>query len=126
MKTFKVKVQFINSTGANYSPKHYDYLAFEDFKKGDLVVVETQYGPAVAEVVRRIRPSEANRANSYVICKVDTSDLENNKLKMAKIEMVKAEIDEEIRAMSYEQQVAKFAETNPALQGLLEELKKLS
>lgn len=126
MKTFKVKVQFVNKINSWDTSKQYDYLAFEDFKKGDLVVVETQYGPAVAEVVRRIRPNEANKANSHVICKVDTADLENNKLKMAKIEMVKAEIDEEIRAMSYEQQVAKFAETNPSLQALLDELKKLS
>lgn len=123
MKTTVVKVQFHHSFDRQYTgEKKYDYKAFESYSVGDLVVVETQYGYAVATVTDINVIAEPSR---YVVQKVDIENLENMKLKAFELEVLKSQIDAEIEAMSYEARVAQFAEKNETLKELLEEYKKL-
>lgn len=119
----RVKVAFCSTIVAdNYggAGKLYDYLAPFDTEVGDLVVVEAGPGLAVAEV-RTHASNNLGDASKYVVQKVDLSELEDLKARIAKAEMLKAEMDARIEALSYQTYVSKFAEDDPELKQLLDE-----
>lgn len=123
MKTSVVKVKFQHEFDrGKFGDKEYNYNALQEFKKGDLVVVETGYGYAVAKITAVNVKATASR---YVVQTVDTETLEALKLKEFEMEVIKSQIDAEIEAMSYEARISQFAEQNPTLKALLEEYKNL-
>ena len=89
-----------------------------------MVVVETIYGFSVAKVSDTIL-HDSYEAHSYVVAKIDTSELDSKKLKVAQAEMIKAEIEEKIREHLYVKQVSEFAQDDPELAELLSQLKTL-
>lgn len=125
MKKSVVKVKFQhNFDRGKFGDKEYDYITLQDFKNGDLVVVETSLGYAVAKITATNVKANA-KATRYVVQKVDTETIEELKLKDFELEVIKSQIDEEIEAMSYESRILQFAEQNPTLKALLEEYKNL-
>lgn len=125
MKLYKVKVQFRDNFDKTFNGKAYSYLSFEKLTVGDLVVVETQYGLAVAKVAYVISTAANFEASSYVVSKIDTSDLEAKKLKVAQAEMIKAEIEEKIRESIYKKQLEEFAKEDAEIAELVTQLENL-
>ncbi len=131
MKTFKVKIKFEHAF-ANDSArrataiKEYHYLSYVDLVHSDQVVVETQYGLAVGIVSGKVRPGESFKGNKFVIQKIDMTAFEALKQKQAKLEFLKAEIDNVIEEMTYESRIETFASTNPTLADLLSQFKELN
>ncbi|MFR7397571.1 MAG: hypothetical protein ACLUTM_03370 [Streptococcus constellatus] len=124
MKIYNVKVQFRDPFESDFKGRKYNYLSFEKLEVGDLVVVETIYGFSVAKVSDTIL-HDSYEAHSYVVAKIDTSELDSKKLKVAQAEMIKAEIEEKIREHLYVKQVSEFAQDDPELAELLSQLKTL-
>lgn len=125
MKLYKVKVQFRDNFDETFKGKAYGYLSFEKLNTGDLVVVETQYGLAVAKVSYVVSTVANFDASSYVVSKIDTSDLEAKKLKVAQAEMIKAEIEEKIRESIYKKHLEEFAKEDAEIAELVTQLENL-
>lgn len=58
MKIYKVKVKFRQTCHKKFKGKKYSYFSFEELRVGDLVVVETVYGPSVAKVTEVVDANE--------------------------------------------------------------------
>ena len=126
MKIQKVRVRFRRDFDSRtFNSKAYDYLSAVEVEVGDLVVVETQYGLSVALVVELCTPAAEFSGSRYVVQKVDRENFEAFKLKLARVEMIKAEIEEKIREKVYMQHVETFAKDDAELAELLEELKTI-
>lgn len=123
---YKVKVRFRQTfSDTTYGSKQYDYLSLEPLEEEDLVVVETQNGLSVAKVTRICTGLDSFKGHKFVVQKISTKEVEAYKLKVAKVEMIKAEIDEKVRERLYLQQVEALASEDPVLAKLLEELKNI-
>lgn len=124
MKDFtKVSVQFRNSFGT-ISEKKYDYLSPIEVNEGDLVVVETQYGYAVA-TVSDVDISSV-KAKSLVVMKVDTSLVDSIKEKIARKAEIEKALEDRIREQAKLEIYRQVAEKDAVAQSLLEELASLS
>ena len=126
MKTLKASVRFINDLEKQRrTEKVYHYLTMiTDLNEGDLVVVETQYGYAVAEFVEYLDVIR-KKANSYIIQKVDTSLINTQKEQQRKIESLKHKIDEKAKEALQRKKLNELAQDDAELKMLLDTLDSL-
>lgn len=126
MKTMKASVRFINDLERQRrTEKVYHYLTLiADLKEGDLVVVETQYGYAVAEFIE-YRDVIRKAAKSYIIQKVDTTHIDNQKEQQRKIESLKQKIDEKAKEALQRKKLNELAQEDAELKMLLDTLDSL-
>lgn len=126
MKTLKASVRFINDLEKQRrTEKVYHYLTMiTDLNEGDLVVVETQYGYAVAEFVEYLDVIR-KKANSYIIQKVDTSLINAQKEQQRKIESLKHKIDEKAKEALQRKKLNELAQDDAELKMLLDTLDSL-
>lgn len=104
--------------------KEYHYLTnLKDLKKGDLVVVETQHGYAVAQVVRYI--SKSSQAFRYIIQKVDVEAHETFLEKEMKLAYIQAEIEDRAAAVRKRKELEVLAEEDEKLKDLIIDMDKL-
>lgn len=123
MKDFtKVSVQFRNSFGS-ISEKKYDYLSPIEVSEGDLVVVETQYGYAVATVSDV--GIKSTKAKSFVVMKVDTSLVDSIKEKIARKAQIEKELEKRVKSQAKLEIYRRVAENDEVAKALLEELSSL-
>ncbi|MBO0450782.1 hypothetical protein [Candidatus Enterococcus murrayae] len=126
MKTLKASVRFINDLERQRrTEKVYHYLTMiPDLNEGDLVVVETQYGYAVAEFIA-YKDVIRKAAKSFIIQKVDTSHIDNQKEQQRKIESLKAKIDEKAKEALQRKKLNELAQDDIELKMLLDTLDSL-
>jgi len=126
MKTMRASVRFINDLEKQRrTERAYHYLTMiSDLNEGDLVVVETQYGYAVAEFVEYIGQT-GKKARSYIIQKIDTSHIDNQKEQQRKIESLKAKIDEKAKEALQRKKLNELAKEDAELKTLLDTLDSL-
>ena len=122
----RASVRFINDLEKQRrTERAYHYLTMiSDLNEGDLVVVETQYGYAVAEFVEYIEPT-SKKAKSYIIQKVDTSHIDSKKEQQRKIESLKAKIDEKAKEALQRKKLNELAKEDAELKTLLDTLDSL-
>lgn len=129
MNINKVQVRFRQNCNKNFTGKKYNYFSYEDLEIGDLVVVETIYGPSVAKVVDIVGNDESFTATSFVISKIDMSTLDDYKKLVNKALAIKEEADKEMsdfmsayREAYYTGLSSQYKDENPVLAELLKEL----
>lgn len=125
MKQYIVAIQFKHRYDEQaWGSKEYHYKTFvKDLNENDLVVVETQHGYSVANVVRYLTGS--NHAHRHVIQKVDVTEHENYLEKEMKLSFLQAEIKEraeELRERKELEALAKEDKELKELLGLVDEL----
>ena len=125
IKLYRVGVKFRDPWEHVYYGKTYHYYSAYKMHLGDIVVVETKYGPQVAKVVQENIPSASFTGSSFVIQKVDTNSVNYIKEKLAKAEMLKEEIEERVREALLTKQVEDLSAQDEELAQLLEQLKNI-
>lgn len=125
MNTKIIAVQFKHAYDKQeWGGKEYHYLTnLKDLKKGDLVVVETQHGYSVAQVVRYI--SKSSQAFRYIIQKVDVEAHEAFLEKEMKLAYIQAEIEERAAAVKRRRELEALAEEDEKLNELIIDMDKL-
>lgn len=108
-----------------WNEKEYHYKTFlTDLKEGDLVVVETTYGPTVAKFIKYVAKAQVNSLK-FIVQKVDTEAFEEAKERHKK----KADLIETIEQRAAElrklKELESLASQDDELKALLDELKKL-
>lgn len=108
-----------------WGSREYHYNTFiSGLKEGDLVVVETQHGFAVAQVVRYIRNSD--NAFRYIVQKVELEQYEAQKQKEMQLSFLQAEIEERVNALRQQIELESLAKQDKTLSELLEKFNSLS
>lgn len=118
-----VSVQFINY--GHYSEKEYSFIALEPLNPDDLVVVNTQNGWGLAQVVQVFDTDYDPRATEYVIQKVDTSAYEMQMRIDRRAAELKEKMERKLQEINSMALYAKLAEENEEMRRLYEEYKKL-
>lgn len=126
MKQRTVAVQFKHKYDLDEwgSKEYHYYTLMGDLQEGDLVVVETQHGYAVAKVVRYL--TESNQAYRYIIQKVDLTEHENHLEKEMKLSFIQAEIEERAEAIRKRKELEILAEGDEKLKSLIASMDKLT
>lgn len=101
---------------------HY-YTSINGLEAGDLVVVETQYGYSVAQVVRYV--SSSRHVFRYVIQKVDLEAHEKFLEKETKLEFIRAEIEDRAEAIRERKELEALAAEDKEMKNLIDEMDKL-
>lgn len=105
--------------------KEYVWLGLEDFKAGDLIVVDSSNGWGVVEVTRTEPYVDGNKANKYVIGKVDNAVYE----KYIKAEQAAAALKKKLEARAKKlQNLALWemlAKDDPEMQELVDQYKQV-
>lgn len=120
-----VAVKFVSYDEYGHSNnKTYDYLTSdESLQVGDLVVVRTSGGFAVAQIVEFKEYS--SYAKSLIVDKVDMTRYNEETAKIKRTQEIRAKLEEEL---AEEQRLAVYREAaqfNPRIQELLDELETL-
>ena len=120
-----VAVKFVSYDEYGHSNnKTYDYLTSdESLQVGDLVVVRTSYGLAVAQIVEFKEYS--SYAKSLIVDKVDMTRYNEETAKIKRTQEIRAKLEAEL---AEEQRLAVYREAaqfNPRIQELLDELESL-
>lgn len=117
-------IQFL--TGSN-KEKTYFYALYDDtIVPNDTVVVSTgHHGLALAHVVFIGGPSSYVSDNREIVCKVDLSAWEYRKEKAEKLQQLKEEMDERVKAYQAVALYELAAEKDPALKAMLDQFKAL-
>lgn len=120
-----VAVKFVSYDEYGHSNnKTYDYLTSdESFQVGDLVVVRTSGGLAVAQIVEFKEYSPY--AKSLIVDKVDMTRYNEETVKIKRTQEIRAKLEAEL---AEEQRLAVYREAaqfNPRIQELLDELESL-
>lgn len=127
-----VTVKFIGITAGK---KEYDFVGYEHYNLGDIVVVDTKYGLVTAEVTGFQKAMiDYNTASTIcdgygplreVICKVDTAAFLERKQKLEEKQKIKQQMDCIINRIKEDDIYAICAEKSPELKELLDKYKKL-
>ena len=122
----------INQSKGDYErtirPKEYIFAAYEEMTAGDVVVVETANGfqlVTVTGIAERLPRSVPLGDLKEVVCKVDFSEFEARKQKMAKMKELKAEMDKKVKVLQNNAIYEMLAEKDPSLKAMFEEYKAL-
>lgn len=123
MKALKASVKFINDfEKKRRTDKEYHYLSLiADLQEGDLVVVETRHGYAVAEFIEYIDDFSVN-SSSYIIQKVELDQVSHEKERQRNIKRLKSEIDEKAKAALQRKKLDELAAEDSELKILLDKL----
>ncbi|EAE7767435.1 hypothetical protein ACTKQT_002557 [Listeria monocytogenes] len=125
MKTKKIQVRFINNLTNWNTTKKYNFLTFlEDLHEGDLVVVETRNGHAIAEFITYVDEMDV-KAERIAFSKVDVKSLHDYVDRLAKINLLKNKIKMEVEELTGKIQLEILAEMSPTLKTLIDTLHSL-
>ncbi|ENH9561949.1 hypothetical protein ABW287_000503 [Listeria monocytogenes] len=125
MKTKKIQVRFINNLTNWNTTKKYNFLTFlEDLHEGDLVVVETRNGHAIAEFITYVDEMDV-KAERIAFSKVDVKSLHDYVDRLAKINLLKNKIKMELEELTGKIQLEILAEMSPKLKTLIDTLHSL-
>ncbi len=122
------QVCFLMDHSTEIGDKRYSYFTdIEDLDWEDVVVVETRYGIKTAIFMNYIESDNpaANKANAWIIEKVDTSELENKKARMRKLQDVKNKLMERKAKLEERRIFEIMAQTDSVMDDLLKEYDKL-
>lgn len=125
-----VKVIFnINSEYQVEKPKEYIFAAFEEYKQGDVVVVDTRRGYHLATIVgfaKKLPDCVPNEALKDVVCKADFSKFIERKERRIEAQELKKQMDERIKNLQLTAMYERLAEKDPELKEMLNRFKELS
>ena len=111
------------------SQKAYDFAAYEEYKPGDIIIVNTCNGYAVAEVIRVAEilvPTNGFYELQEVVSKVDDAAFKKRQeIAREKLEL-KAQMDAIVVQMKSTDIYETFAAKNPELKALLDKFKQLN
>ncbi|EAE1669495.1 hypothetical protein ARW38_13675 [Listeria monocytogenes] len=125
MKTKKIQVRFINNLANWNTTKKYNFLTFlEDLHEGDLVVVETRNGHAIAEFITYVDEMDV-KAERIAFSKVDVKSLHDYVDRLAKINLLKNKIKMEVEELTGKIQLEILAEMSLKLKTLIDTLHSL-
>ncbi|MBC2288571.1 hypothetical protein [Listeria farberi] len=125
MKTKKIQVRFINNLANWNTTKKYNFLTIlEDLHEGDLVVVETRNGHAIAEFITYVDEMDV-KAERIAFSKVDVKSLHDYVDRLAKIKLLKNKIKMEVEELTGKIQLEILAEMSPRLKTLIDTLHSL-
>lgn len=122
----KVKVQFTHKFDVQkFGEKQYDYLTIEkNLTEGDMVVVETANGFAVARFVRYVENFEVN-SQKWVLTVINIADFEERKKQAKEAMQLRQRIKERAKAIKEQQEYEELAEKDSSLKSLLTDFKNL-
>ncbi|EPY2302358.1 Uncharacterised protein [Clostridium sporogenes] len=122
------QVCFLVERSTEIGDKRYSYFTdIEDLDWEDIVIVETRYGIKTAIFMNYIESDNpaADKANAWIIEKVDTSELENKKARMRKLQDVKNKLMERKAKLEERRIFEIMAQTDSVMADLLNEYDKL-
>ncbi|MCW6085150.1 MULTISPECIES: hypothetical protein [Clostridium] len=122
------QVCFLVERSTEIGDKRYSYFTdIEDLDWEDIVIVETRYGIKTAIFMNYIESDNpaADKANAWIIEKVDTSKLENKKARMRKLQDVKNKLMERKAKLEERRIFEIMAQTDSVMADLLNEYDKL-
>lgn len=122
----KVKVQFTHKYDVQkFGEKQYDYLTIEkDLKEGDMVVVETANGFAVARFVRYVENFEVN-SQKWILTVIDIEAFQERKKQAKEAMQLRQRIKERAAAVKEQQEYEQLAKDDTGLKSLLADFKNL-
>lgn len=126
MKIKRIKVRFVENLTSFNESKRYSFLTYlEGLKEGDLLVVRTRYGLALARFVEYTDGFDSVKAEKFAMAKVDLSEFYAADEKHEKIKRLKAEIDEEAKSIVEQFKLKELAKDSPKLKAMLDTLESL-
>lgn len=122
----KVKVQFTHKYDVQkFGEKQYDYLTIEkDLKEGDMVVVETANGFAVARFVRYVENFDVN-SQKWILTVIDIEAFQERKKQAKEAMQLRQRIKERAAAVKEQQEYEQLAKDDTGLKSLLADFKNL-
>lgn len=119
------QVIFFDTYGKLQENQAYHFFTtIEDLEEGDLLVVETQNGYKVVHFQKYLLTS--SYAKSYVVQKVETEKLEEEKERAEKISQLRKKIELKAKEIEERRKLDKLAEQDDEMKDLLKELDKLN
>lgn len=119
------QVMFFDTYGNLQQNQGYHFFTtIEDLEEGDLLVVETQNGYKVVQFDKYLLTS--SYAKSYVVQKVETEKLEEEKERAEKIGQLRKKIELKAKEVEERRKLDKLAEQDDEMKELLKELDKLN
>lgn len=119
------QVMFFDTYGNLQESQGYHFFTtIEDLEEGDLLVVETQNGYKVVQFHKYLLTS--SYAKSYVVQKVETEKLEEEKERAEKISQLRKKIELKAKEIEERRKLDKLAEQDDEMKELLKELDKLN
>lgn len=108
--------------------KVYDYALFDEFRIGDIVVVQTgHHGLALAEIVDITDDNKHRvKCSREVVCRVDMEAFCVRQEKRKALTKLKTEMDNKVKELQKTALYEMLAEKDPALAAMLAEYKQLS
>lgn len=122
----KVKVKFTHKYDVQkFGEKQYDYLTIEkDLKEGDMVVVETANGFAVARFVRYVENFDVN-SQKWILTVIDIEAFQERKKQAKEAMQLRQRIKERAAAVKEQQEYEQLAKEDTGLKSLLADFKNL-
>ena len=121
-----VSVKFGNNPRIEYLEYSY-FTDIKDLKKGEEVVVETDYGTVIAYFIGSIEPNTpaAQEATSWIIQKVDYSKMYENKAKQLRLQEIRKIFMEKKAAADERHMFEIIADADDYMQTLFKEYNAL-
>lgn len=107
-----------------FDGKKYSFLGLEDYKEGDVVIVECQHGLKVARVMGEC--PTISTAHRYIIGLVDLDRFYIIRDTEQKRRDLEAAIDERLKIAERAQLIARMADIDFTIKALVEELNSLN
>lgn len=130
MEKSYVNVRFFdNYDRSKLAGKEYCFIAWENLAAGDLVVVETKFGLALAVVSGNlpIKPNQlSDRDMREVVTKVDTTAFAMRKERAERKAELKRKMDQRIKGLEEIDRYEAFAKEDEALKTMLDAYKELN
>jgi microcystin degradation protein MlrC len=108
----------------DYEKRFYSYLTDLNLKEGDIVVVDTAYGLALAEV-KEVNAVDFHKATKWIVQKVDTETAKKRAEAEQKRRALVAQLKQRLKERDEMDLFADLAEKDESAKNLLEELKAL-
>ncbi|MHC5215422.1 hypothetical protein ACYSNR_02070 [Enterococcus sp. LJL128] len=90
-----------------------------------MVVVETRFGYSVAEFIEYVKQPFSKEVQSFIVQKVDISEIESEKERLVKISILRSEINEKAKAALQRRKLNELAAEDAELKALLDTLDSL-
>lgn len=107
----------------NFTVKRYDYKTEIPLAMDDLVVVETQYGPALGRVCSFDKPTV--KSLKWVIQKVDLEAVEKRAARESALKELKSKVTKRANEVRKHQELEFLASTDLELRSLIAQLQRL-
>lgn len=121
----KVSVRFKSYNSVQFDGAVYDYLTeIDDLETGDLVVVETRYGLAVAQIFEV--GISSTKAKSFVVQKIDYSRIQEIHSREQRLKEIEKELEKRLKEQSRRKIFEQLAQEDDVAARLLKEMDELS